>query len=79
MGDSIKFKSTIGSRLKDYRTHKVQTLAEFSFHTGIGIATLSEIENGKVTPSVNTLVKLYRNSNIGLEWLLMGEGSMLRG
>ena len=78
MVDSIKFKSTIGSRLKDYRARQDQTLAEFSFHTGIGIASLSEIENGKVTPSVKTLVKLYKNTNIRMEWLLIGEGSMLR-
>ncbi len=78
MVESNKFKSTIGSRLKDYRTSRVQSLAEFSFHAGIGIASLSEIENGKVTPSVKTLVKLYKNTNIRLEWLLMGKGSMLR-
>jgi len=76
--ESNKFKSTIGSRLKDYRTSRVQSLTEFSFQTGIGIASLSEIENGKVTPSVKTLVKLYKNTNIRLEWLLMGKGSMLR-
>jgi transcriptional regulator with XRE-family HTH domain len=76
--ESNKFKSTIGSRLKDYRTSRVQSLAEFSFHAGIGIASLSEIENGKVTPSVKTLVKLYKNTNISFEWLLMGEGKMLR-
>lgn len=64
--------STIGSRIKMIRkTNKVNQV-DFSNQIGISQATLSELEQDKYKPSVETVLAISRYYDINNEWLLLG-------
>ena len=52
---------------------------EFSEKTGIPRSSLSEIENGKRSPSVDFIIGISNQfKNVNTDWLLTGEGNMYR-
>ena len=70
----------IGHRLKEYRKIKrILTITSFSEIIGISQGSLSDIENEKTFPSADTLQKIVRNTDINVQWLLTGEGSIIIG
>lgn len=70
--------STIGSRIKEYRKKKSLTLSQLSGSLGIAVNSLSSIETGKAKPSLDTIESLVNSTEIGVEWLITGEGEMLK-
>jgi transcriptional regulator with XRE-family HTH domain len=50
----------IGSSLKKIRLHKEYTITEVAQRINISVSLLSQIENGKITPSLQTLEELLR-------------------
>jgi transcriptional regulator with XRE-family HTH domain len=48
----------IGAQLKRQRERALLTQGELSERTGIGVPTISKIENGKVEPRFSTIRKL---------------------
>ncbi|MBN1496703.1 MAG: helix-turn-helix transcriptional regulator [Spirochaetes bacterium] len=50
----------IGSYLKKIRIHKEYTITEVAHRIDISASLLSQIENGKITPSLQTLEELLR-------------------
>ncbi len=59
-----------GRRLKEMRCKKGITLKELSRLTGLSTGALSLIENGLVTPTIDTLVKLVRSLGTRLSYLV---------
>ncbi|HEY5600104.1 MAG TPA: LexA family transcriptional regulator [Candidatus Manganitrophaceae bacterium] len=62
----------INKRIKQARERAGLTQKEFSARIGISRSFLSEIEAGKVKPSIEALIGLLRNFDIDAHWLLMG-------
>jgi len=56
----------IGAHLKDIRKERKYTLNEVSHETGMSVSLLSQIENDKASPSLNSLQILLRYYRIGL-------------
>ena len=48
---------------------------EFAAYFGISQGQLSKIENGKLPPSLDMLVKLSYRFGKGLDWIVRGLGS----
>ena len=71
----IKFsKATeINRRIKRVREQAGLTQKDFSAKIGISRSFLSEIEGGKVKPSIETLVGIVMNFQIDTHWLLAGD------
>jgi transcriptional regulator with XRE-family HTH domain len=68
-GDSIL---TIGNRIKMIRKTNQVNQATFSNQLGISQATLSELEQDKYKPSVDTIMALFTRFGVNIEWLLFG-------
>ena len=74
-------KEDINERINAVIQHLNIRPAEFSSEIGINNnATISRIAAGKVKPSYEILKKIFlRYPQINSNWLLTGEGSMLKG
>jgi len=63
---------TLGDRLKEIRKQKKLTLDEIASMTGVSKGTLSQIENGKVQPSTDNLIKICERLECSSDYLLLG-------
>ena len=68
----------IGTRLREWRKSSGLKGYELAKNIGISQGSLSDIENNKSLPSAETLIKLYKVTEINIIWLLMEEGPMNR-
>ncbi len=57
----------IGSKLRRLRLKKKMALVELGKHTGISASMLSQLENGKLTPTLPTLSRIALVFDVGLE------------
>ncbi len=79
MPKKVSFVETkLGQRLRKWHKLQTLTLTQLSNTLGVGIATLSDIENNKTVPSIETLARLYKNTDINIIWLMFKEGDMRR-
>lgn len=62
--------STLGSRLREWRTGMGMTLAAVSEQTGVASSTLSKIENEQVSVSYYTLKKICDGLDIPIEQII---------
>jgi transcriptional regulator with XRE-family HTH domain len=71
----IKFSKATGinNRIKRIREQEGLTQKDFSARIGISRSFLSEIEGGKVKPSIEALVGIVLNFQIDTHWLLAGD------
>jgi transcriptional regulator with XRE-family HTH domain len=58
----------IGSKLRRLRLRKKMALVELGRHTGISASMLSQLENGKLTPTLPTLSRVALVFDVGLEY-----------
>lgn len=65
---------SIGYRIKQVRQHTHLNQKRFAEAIGISQGNLSDIERGKFSPSVETIISVSRYSNISTDWLLKGTG-----
>lgn len=71
--------SNIGERIKQIIDYKSLNQVEFSDLTGIPKSSLSEILSGKRCPSLDAIIDISNCfKEINTEWLLKGEGSMIK-
>jgi transcriptional regulator with XRE-family HTH domain len=56
----------IGSKLKDIRKEQKLNLSELSEKSGISIAMISKIENGRVFPTLPSLLQIFNTLDIDL-------------
>lgn len=68
--------STIGKRLKQFRIIKNLTQLDLAELMHTSQAYIGYLENDKKTPGANLLTNLKINSDISIDWLLTGKGSM---
>ena len=57
----------IGSKIKKLRSSKNLTLKDLADQTGLSVSLLSQIEHGKISPSLSTLMKLSKVLKIPLK------------
>ncbi len=62
----------MGKRIREWRTRGEITQEDLSFCTGLSIPYLSEIENGKRRPSVDSIVAIADALGITVDELLSG-------
>lgn len=67
--------TTPKERLIQYLKHKHLSLSAFSLKCGIDKSVVSRIDNNS---SAATLKKITDNSDLNVEWLMTGEGDMLK-
>lgn len=63
-------KKIIGQAIKIKRIEKKKTQSQVSEDTGISRSYLSDVENGRYMPSVETLIKLASHLELDLNFLL---------
>lgn len=70
------FIKDIPERLKAIRRALNLNQTEFIKKTGIEQGFYSKVENGKLTPSFDFIVRIAEVYNISLDYLILGEGAM---
>jgi len=71
-GEKIIIKD-VGTRIKEWRKGKKLRGIQFSKIIKISQGTLSEIENNKAFPSINTLAKIHYYAGVDIKWLIFGD------
>lgn len=64
---------TLGERLKLLRRERGWSQDEFAHHAQIDGRQVSRYENGKVTPSIEVMIKIARAYNVSLDFLLIDD------
>lgn len=57
----------IGQKLRQLRLRKKIALVDLGKHTGLSASMLSQLENGKLIPTLSTLARISMAFNVGLE------------
>jgi len=65
----------IGKRIKQARTDKGLRQKEIAEKFGLHSASMSKIESGDSSTSVEILLKIKEILNVNLHWILTGEGT----
>ncbi len=65
-----RIRAELGNRVKSLRLGVSMTLEQVSEKTGLAVSTIYKIENGKVSPSFENLLRLARGYGVGLEKLI---------
>lgn len=65
----------IGVRLRDFRMKADKTLKQISEETGLSVSFISDVERGRVDPSLKTLQKFAKVYDIHLSYLFIGVDS----
>jgi len=66
----------IGERIREIRKQLKLNQKELGEKMNLSAGSFSEIETGKYNPSMEFLIKLAKNHNVNLCYLLLGEGEM---
>lgn len=64
---------TIGRRIRTIRNMNKINQVDFSNRIGISQATLSELEQDKYKPSIETILSIVSEFAVDIEWILVGE------
>lgn len=70
---------SISIRIKELREKKKLSKKDFSSKIGVDNSQYGKFESGKLTPTIQQLMVISSNFGVSIDWLLMGEGNMLRG
>ncbi|WP_067560640.1 helix-turn-helix domain-containing protein [Halofilum ochraceum] len=62
--------SNLGSRVKTLRQERGLTLQQVSERSGVSVSTLSKVENGQVSGTINTMLKIARGLGVLFDHLL---------
>ena len=74
----IALAQDLGGRLRKWRKfHKIR-LIQLTEKIGTRASSLSEIENGKSLPSLETLARLHLKTNLNIMWLMFAKGTMIQ-
>jgi Predicted transcriptional regulators len=64
---------TIGDRIRYARKRGNLTISQVKEVTGLSVGNLSDIENSKIFPSSNALIKLSEALQVSTDWILTGK------
>lgn len=62
---------SLGDRIKYVRKKNKMNQVEFAKIIGVSQGTLSELEQDKYKPSIETIILIYKHFKVDLEWLLV--------
>ncbi len=68
-----KLRQALGMRMKSERTACGLTLEAAAERSGLAVSTIHKIENGRVSPSYENLVRIARAYDVGIERLISAE------
>ncbi len=68
---SIRQRPLVGSRIRRRRAERGLTLAAVAELTGLNIGYLSQVENDKASPSLETLAALAAAMDVPIAWFLL--------
>lgn len=71
--ERLQLRSDLGSRMKAVRQACGFTLEMAAQRTGLALSTIHKIENGRVSPSYENLVRIARAYDIGMERLFSSD------
>lgn len=63
----------LGERIREIRKRNQMSQIEFSNQIGVSQGTLSELEQNKYNPSLETILAIIKVFNINATWLLFGD------
>jgi len=63
----------IGPKLRRLRLRKKMALLDLGKHTGLSPSMLSQLENGKMTPTLPTLARVAMVFDVGLDYFFSGK------
>jgi DNA-binding XRE family transcriptional regulator len=63
--------STLGERIKHIRKTNQLNQVQFAKIIDVSQGTLSELEKDKYKPSLDTIISIYNNFTVDIEWLLV--------
>lgn len=69
-------KNDVGNRLKLVREALNFSQKDFAKELGVSAPSLSEVETGRNRPGIELLIKLSKNYNVNLYYVLLGKGEM---
>jgi transcriptional regulator with XRE-family HTH domain len=72
-------KQSISKRILEIRKKNKLNQIDFADSIEITQQSLSQVENGIIAPSLDIILKITSKYCISHEWLLTGEGDMLKG
>lgn len=74
--NGAEYMDTIGARLRHVRLSHAWTQAELAAKSGVGVVTISRLENGRYgPPRPPTIRRLSQALGISPAWLMFGEDS----
>jgi transcriptional regulator with XRE-family HTH domain len=65
-------------RIKEIRKLKSMSGRDFAMSIGIDNSQYSKIESGKLMPTIQHLMEISSKYNVSIDWLLTGDGQMLK-
>jgi DNA-binding XRE family transcriptional regulator len=74
VGTSINITKGLGKRLQSWRKENGYTLHGLAKIIGVTVGPLSEVENNKNLPSLETVAALHNHTNLNILWLLFNQG-----
>ncbi|MCB5268020.1 MAG: XRE family transcriptional regulator [Candidatus Cloacimonetes bacterium] len=66
----------LAQRLKELRQALQKRQMDLANDLGINPSAISQMESGKINPSMDNLVQLWQLYQVDLHWLITGEGTM---
>lgn len=70
--------NTVGERIKFLRKLRKYSQVEFAEAIGISQGTLSDIENDRTKPSIDTVISIHMAFNCSFNWLLLNRSQDTR-
>ncbi len=67
----------IGDRVKEIRRHHKIKQYEFAQSVDVKASAISQMENNRINPSIETMILMHKHYGVNLHWLLTGKGDML--
>jgi transcriptional regulator with XRE-family HTH domain len=65
----------VGAEIRRWRTQRAMTLAQVAERSGLNIGYLSQIENDKASPSLESLAAIGDALDVPVAWFLLGDTS----
>lgn len=64
---------TLGQRIKNVRKRNKLNQIEFAKIIGVSQGTLSELEQNKYNPSIETIISIHNKFKVDIEWLIINQ------
>ena len=73
MTDPVRRRPLVGSQIRRRRLERSLTLAGVAELTGLNVGYLSQVENDKASPSLETLAALAAALDVPIAWFLLDQ------